>query len=656
MFTAMNLRTKMLVAILSVVLLAFLVTNVYILMVINKDAKVEAIEKGQESAYKYSSEIKAGLDKAFGAARTLAITLEGLKQIQDSNRKALERMLFRTREINRQEKVIIINRPRATERYDIDKILRKLLEDNPQFLGVWTCWEPGALDGKDASYAGTAGHDRTGRYVPYWNREQGTIRVRPLTNYDIPGKGDYYLIPKKTRTEAVIGPSFRKLNGKDVLVATFAVPIINNRRFLGVAGIDITLENIQKNIAMIRPFNTGYAGLIAYEKRPNNPADKDTGSQGFYVANISPDWVGKEVSDPETIAGCMQALQSNSIAVISDNTDSISKTGVTRIMAPVQIGSGKTTWVFEMVIPMDQALKKINELSNITIIFGVITLIIIILVVLMITNSVLNPLRGIIGSLNQGASQISEVSEKLNEFGTQLSLGNALQASAIEESSATLQESTAMLQQNNANTMYAAQLSEQAKESADKGSVEMREMMDSILEIKKSSDQIVKIIKVIDDIAFQTNILSLNAAIEAARAGEAGLGFAVVAEEVRNLAQRSAQAAKDTTAMIENNIELSGKGVAVARKVQDVLMDIVSQAKKVSELMDEISAASQEQYQGVEQVNSAMSQMESTILQNTANADESAKIAEKLSVQSENLKAVVTKLSLLVNGGKVKRG
>jgi methyl-accepting chemotaxis protein len=305
---------------------------------------------------------------------------------------------------------------------------------------------------------------------------------------------------------------------------------------------------------------------------------------------------------------------------------------------------------------MNQALQKNNELSNITIIFGVITLLILILIVLLITNSVVKPLNGIIGSLSQGASQMLLATEKLNEFGAQLSLGNAAQAAAIEQSSATLQESTAMLQQNSANTKEAAQLSEHAKISADKGSAEMREMMDAMSEIKKSSDQIVKIIKVIDDIAFQTNILSLNAAIEAARAGEAGLGFAVVAEEVRNLAQRSAQAAKDTTMMIETNIELSGKGVTVAQKVQDMLVDIVSQAKKVNELMDEISAASQEQFHGVEQVNGAMGQMESIILQNTGNADESARIAEKLSAQSENLKTIVQKLTVIINGRRAKKG
>lgn len=270
------------------------------------------------------------------------------------------------------------------------------------------------------------------------------------------------------------------------------------------------------------------------------------------------------------------------------------------------------------------------------------------------------PVNLVATHLNVGAGQVAAASGQLSASAMQLSQGSAEQASIIEEISSTLQESASMLQQNSTNTQLAAQFSEQAKGLADKGNDEMQQMMDSMHEIKKSSDQIAKIIKVIDDIAFQTNILALNAAIEAARAGEAGMGFAVVAEEVRNLAQRSAQAAKDTTAMIESNIELSAKGVSVAERVLEVLTDITSQARKVSELMAEISAASQEQTQGVDQVNQAMIQMQTLTQQNAASAEESASASEELSSQAESMKQVVRELAQMVNGVeralKVKKG
>jgi methyl-accepting chemotaxis protein len=267
-----------------------------------------------------------------------------------------------------------------------------------------------------------------------------------------------------------------------------------------------------------------------------------------------------------------------------------------------------------------------------------------------ITLSITKPMSSIAIRISEGAGQVAAASSQLSASSGQLSQGSAEQASAIEETSSTLQESASMMAQNTANTKQAAQLSEQAKESANKGSAEMQQMMDSIQEIKKSSDQIAKIIKVIDDIAFQTNILALNAAIEAARAGEAGMGFAVVAEEVRNLAGRSAQAAKDTTSIIETNIQLSDNGVAMAEKVRDALNEITIQSKKVSELMDEITAASQEQVQGIEQVNKAISQVETVTQQNAANAEESASAAEELNAQAESMKQIVAGLSELVNG------
>jgi hypothetical protein len=265
-------------------------------------------------------------------------------------------------------------------------------------------------------------------------------------------------------------------------------------------------------------------------------------------------------------------------------------------------------------------------------------------------RSITKPVNNIVGRLNEGAEQVAAASSQLSASAGQLSQGSAEQASAIEETSSTLQEAASMLEQTSANTIQAVELSTQAKQSADKGNIEMQEMMNSIQEIKKSSDQIAKIIKVIDDIAFQTNILALNAAIEAARAGEAGLGFAVVAEEVRNLAGRSAQAAKDTTVMIESNIELSSKGVLVAERVHEVLTEITIHAKRVNSLMNEISIASEEQAQGVDQVNKAITQMESVTQQNATTAEESASASEELNAQADSMREIVRELSKLVNG------
>jgi methyl-accepting chemotaxis protein len=273
-----------------------------------------------------------------------------------------------------------------------------------------------------------------------------------------------------------------------------------------------------------------------------------------------------------------------------------------------------------------------------------------IVIAVFITRSITKPVKNIVIDLTEGAQQVASASGQLSATSQQLAEGNAEQASSIEETSSTLEESASMVSQNSENTRQAAVLAAQTKASSDKGNNDMHEMMNSMVEIKKSSDQIAKIIKVIDDIAFQTNILALNAAVEAARAGDAGMGFAVVAEEVRNLAQRSAQAAKDTAAIIESNITLSENGVSVAKKVGDSLAEITVQAKKVNELMDEIAAASQEQSQGISQINKAITQMEAVTQQNAANAEESASASEELNAQAGNLRDIVQQLVILVDG------
>jgi methyl-accepting chemotaxis protein len=298
----------------------------------------------------------------------------------------------------------------------------------------------------------------------------------------------------------------------------------------------------------------------------------------------------------------------------------------------------------------DQASKHLNVSIWYMSISGGIALLFGIFIAVFITRSVTRSVNRVTDNIVEGVNQVVSASSQLSASSQQLSQGSSEQASAIDEVSATLEETATMLQQNTANTAQAAQLSDQAKESADKGSVEMQDMVNSIREIKRSSDQIAKIIKVIDEIAFQTNILALNAAIEAARAGESGMGFAVVAEEVRNLAQKSAQAAQETSAIIEANISLSGEGVSAAERVQGVLNEITANTKKVNELLSEISAASQEQLQGVDQINLSVAEVATVTQQNAANAEESAAAAEEMTAQAEGMKKMVYELFALING------
>ncbi len=287
---------------------------------------------------------------------------------------------------------------------------------------------------------------------------------------------------------------------------------------------------------------------------------------------------------------------------------------------------------------------------NVILIVSILSVLAGIALAIIIASNIMKELNKVINNLGESAGQVTSASAQLSASSQQLAEGSSEQAASIEETSSTLEESSSMVKQNTENTKQASVLAKQTKDSANKGNVEMQEMMHSMDDLKKSSGEIAKIIKVIDEIAFQTNILALNAAVEAARAGEAGQGFAVVAEEVRNLAQRSAQAAKDTAGIIESNISLSEQGSEVSQRVNESLKEINDNAQKVSYLLDEISAASQEQAQGIEQINKAITQMEQVVQENASTAEESASASEELTSQAESMKEIVNSLIILVKG------
>jgi methyl-accepting chemotaxis protein len=190
----------------------------------------------------------------------------------------------------------------------------------------------------------------------------------------------------------------------------------------------------------------------------------------------------------------------------------------------------------------------------------------------------------------------------------------------------------------------------QTRQIVDKVDNHMNRMAGAIVEITKTSEETGKIIKTIDEIAFQTNLLALNAAVEAARAGVAGAGFAVVANEVRNLALRAAEAARNTNGLIENTINAVKQGSQLTSETQEAFRENVEVAVKVSQLIDEIASASQEQAQGIAQINGAVSEMDKVTQKSAANAEESAAVSEELTAQASQMKSAIADLAVVIGG------
>jgi methyl-accepting chemotaxis protein len=311
-------------------------------------------------------------------------------------------------------------------------------------------------------------------------------------------------------------------------------------------------------------------------------------------------------------------------------------------------------FVESQLAELDNAMNNIasatDRMRSIVIISAIAGLVLGALTSLVITRSVVKTLVRIIDALSQGSGQVTQAAGQISTASHALAEGVTEQAAGLEETSSSLEEMSSMTKQNADNAQQANALATDASKAATAGDEKMSKMNEAIEDIQKSSDETAKIIKVIDEIAFQTNLLALNAAVEAARAGEAGKGFAVVAEEVRNLALRSAEAAKDTSAMIEQSVKNANNGVVIATEVSKVLGEVVEGISKTTDLVGEIAAANSEQSHGVEQINTAINQMDRVTQSNASNAEESASASQELSDQAEHMSAIVYELSAMVSG------
>ncbi|CAB3931992.1 chemotaxis protein [Achromobacter insolitus] len=256
-----------------------------------------------------------------------------------------------------------------------------------------------------------------------------------------------------------------------------------------------------------------------------------------------------------------------------------------------------------------------------------------------------------VSAVRRGVDEINVGSREISAGNTDLSSRTEEQAASLEETAASMEQLASTVKQNADNARQANQLAASASDVAERGGSAVSEVVDTMQEISASSRKISEIVSVIDGIAFQTNILALNAAVEAARAGEQGKGFAVVAGEVRSLAQRSAQAAKEIKGLIEDSVAKVGAGSQQVERAGATMQEIVASVKRVTDIMGEISAASEEQSSGIDQVNRAVSQMDEVTQQNAALVEEAAAAAGSLQEQAERLAEAVAVFK--INGGEV---
>ncbi len=309
---------------------------------------------------------------------------------------------------------------------------------------------------------------------------------------------------------------------------------------------------------------------------------------------------------------------------------------------------GEVHGAFEVIQSLDSADEEIASLVTQTLMILVLSIIVIVIIYSMAVKVwVERPVLASVENLSEGSDQVASASGQVSGSSQQLAEGAQEQAASVEEITSSLAEIKSTTEQNSQNAREADLLAKSADESAKIGYEHIIQLNKSMENINDSSRKISNIIKTIDEIAFQTNLLALNAAVEAARAGEHGLGFAVVAEEVRNLAQRSAEAARDTANIIESSIEEVKKGNEIAEETNKSFEDILDKVKKTGDIIGEIAIASKEQSGGINQLSEAMNQVDSVTQVMASSSEESAAASEQLSAQAANMQDSVNGLAVI---------
>ncbi|MFH1136708.1 MAG: methyl-accepting chemotaxis protein [Pseudomonadota bacterium] len=671
-------------------LAAVAILTVYSTITLRNKSLETAEKEIQAAAQAQAMSVKAAIEVAQDAARTMA---QVLTTVVDEDRKS------------------------NFTREQVNGMLQELLLKNPGFLGTYTLWEPNAFDGRDEQFVGRPGHDQTGRYIPYFTRgADGRPVLEPLLDYEKEGAGDYYQLPKKSGRECIIDPYIYPIQGKDVLLTSLVVPIMLNGKFHGIAGIDIALEFLQKAADEADIFN-GSGRLILLSH------------QGIIAAAaMGRDKIGRPGKE------IIPDLENQAERLKNGETFFEIKEDRLEVFTPITFGASTTPWTAVVIVPRDKITAHASRMMWTQIVIGLACFLAGLLVLWFVARGLTRPIAAIaegagrfsvgdidlvgmdvdeigrinkradelgdigkafsglieymrtkaeaagriaqgdldldveaaseadslgkalatmtaslnqvLGQVNDSVSQVAGGAGQVADSSQSLSQGATEQAASLEEITSSLTELASQTKTNAENASLADRLSTSARDAAEKGDQQMHEMVAAMADINESSKEIAKIIKAIDEIAFQTNLLALNAAVEAARAGKYGKGFAVVAQEVRNLAARSAKAARETSELIEGSVKKVEKGSDIVRKTAQSLVEIMEGASKVTDLVAEISASSNQQAQGLAQINLGLGQIEKVTQQNTASAEQTASAAEELSSQSAQLRRLTSRFRL----------
>lgn len=619
----MKLKTKTLLMIVVPVFLLFSLTTGYLSFTLYKNEKKAATSLAESLSKEYGNKIKVELEIALDAARTISDMSSGFIEMGDADRRA------------------------------IDLALKQVLVNNSNFYGVWVGFEPNAFDDKDMEYINQEGHDSTGRFIPYWYRNGNEIKKAHLESYEEDGAGDYYLTPFNTGKETIMEPFEYEINGKNVLITSLTVPIKNNGKIIGVAGIDITLDKLQKLVNDLSIYQTGFGRLIS--------------NKGLVVTHPDNERIMKMAGEFESGEAKDIFEKINRGEVFSKYTYSAStKREMFKSFAPISIGNTNTYWFFGTVIPEEEIFKDLNKTVKLVVSISLLSLIVLIIAIYFVTGSITKPIGDITERLNELANfdftytedtkaikhlkrkdeigqmtkalrlmrdnivvllkNITKTSETVASASEELTATSQYSATASEEVAKTIEEIARGASEQAGNTENSAEnvenmgklieedgryvenlnlAAKKIEKQKEEGFIILKDLIDktnrsndaaktiyeTVISNNESAEKIEDASSMIQSIADQTNLLALNAAIEAARAGENGRGFAVVAEEIRKLAEESNNFTEEIKTVIKELKTKSQDAVDVMNEVKQIVDSQTESVKATEQKFDMIASS-----------------------------------------------------------------